>query len=305
MKRPRSDAPLKTYFLSYSRHDQTFALRLARDLKAAGVGIWVDQLDIAIGQNWDRTVEAAVRRCEGLIIVLSPRSVSSENVADEVSVAIEDGKHIIPILHEKCILPMRLARVQFIDATSDYPAALQRCTGLILGKRGGEDISVSVPAAGDAVSGPASMPNEWSAKVLDQAVKKLMSFVGPVARVLVQKAALNARNEAELYQQLAEAIPKQTDRQKFLKSVDTAPAAQHPVISAAASAAQGNSIALPPESMDKICNILTAYLGPVARHVLISEAREAKSRDDLYQRLGARIPGDKERAKLLEKLRSH
>jgi hypothetical protein len=56
--------------------------------------------------------------------------------------------------------------------------------------------------------------------------------------------------------------------------------------------------------VDKWCQILTVYLGPIARYVLVSEARDAKSRDELYQRLGARIPSDKERAELLAKLRS-
>ena len=114
------------YFISYSRSDQAFALRFAQDLKTAGVDVWVDQLDIPIGQNWDRSVEAAVRDCEGFVIILSPRSAASEHVADEVACALEDHKHIIPILIEKCTIPMRLARLQFIDATSDYDNALAR-----------------------------------------------------------------------------------------------------------------------------------------------------------------------------------
>ena len=31
-------------FVSYSRHDADFALRLGRDLRAAGVNLWIDQL---------------------------------------------------------------------------------------------------------------------------------------------------------------------------------------------------------------------------------------------------------------------
>src|ERR1700716_1636767 len=114
------------YFISYARMDQAVALRFAQDLKAAGVDVWVDQLDIPIGQNWDRSVEAAVRDCKGFVVILSPRSAASENVADEVACALEGNKHIIPILYEKCTIPMRLARLQFIDATSDYDGALAR-----------------------------------------------------------------------------------------------------------------------------------------------------------------------------------
>lgn len=36
---------MKRYFLSYARADGQFALRLAEDLRAAGVDVWVDQFD--------------------------------------------------------------------------------------------------------------------------------------------------------------------------------------------------------------------------------------------------------------------
>ena len=292
---------MKKYFLSYSRGDQAFALRFAHDLKAVGVDVWVDQFDIAIGQNWDRAVEAAVRGCEGFIIVLSPRSVASENVADEVGVALEGAKHIIPILYEKCTVPMRLARVQFIDSTSDYPAALQRCASIILGTPGNVRGPITSPAVAPM---PASVPVGWNPQVLDAVAQKLVPFVGPVARVLVQKAALGATGEAELYQQLAVAIPNESERNRFLASVTAASAATQPGTAAASPAAASSGV-LTPELINLLSPILTAYLGPIARHVLASEAREAKSRDDLYQRLGARIPSDKERAELLRKLRSH
>ena len=135
-----------------------------------------------------------------------------------------------------------------------------------------------------------------------EAEQKLVAFVGPVARLLVQKAALATHSEAELYRQLATAIPKETERLTFLKSVNAAPAAQHAAGSAASSPASATSSApppasvdkLPPALIDKLCQILTVHLGPIARHVLTREAREAKDRDDLYQRLGARIPTDTE-----------
>lgn len=35
--------PSVTYFISYSREDSEFALKLAQDLRAAGAHIWMDQ----------------------------------------------------------------------------------------------------------------------------------------------------------------------------------------------------------------------------------------------------------------------
>lgn len=41
--------------------------------------------------------------------------------------------------------------------------------------------------------------------------------VGPIARLLVSKAAAAATNEAELYERLAHAVPDATERADFLR----------------------------------------------------------------------------------------
>src|ERR1044071_5518453 len=79
------------YFLSYARADAPFALRLADDLRASGVDLWIDQRDIAPSQRWDRAVEAALRDCAAVVAVLSPRAVASENVLDEIGCAPAAG----------------------------------------------------------------------------------------------------------------------------------------------------------------------------------------------------------------------
>jgi hypothetical protein len=50
-------------FLSYARPDADFALRLASDLRVAGVDLWVDQLDIPKGAIWDLEVQRALQAC--------------------------------------------------------------------------------------------------------------------------------------------------------------------------------------------------------------------------------------------------
>ena len=118
---------MTTYFLSYARADQEVALRFARDLISVGFSVWVDQFDIRPSQHWDRAVETAVRGCEAMIVILSPASAASPNVADEVTVAIDGGKRIVPILVQPCSLPLRMSRMQFIDATAGYARALEHC----------------------------------------------------------------------------------------------------------------------------------------------------------------------------------
>ena len=48
-------------FISYSRNDADFALKLGKDLRARGINIWVDKLDIKPGEIWDNAVEKAMK----------------------------------------------------------------------------------------------------------------------------------------------------------------------------------------------------------------------------------------------------
>jgi len=116
----------QTAFISYSREDSEFALKLAEDLKAAGAAVWLDQLDIAPGQRWARAVQDALNDCPRMLVILSPASVSSTNVDDEVSFALEEGKTVIPVLYRDCKIPFRLRPFQFVDFRSDYDLAMKR-----------------------------------------------------------------------------------------------------------------------------------------------------------------------------------
>ncbi|MBL0712102.1 MAG: acyl carrier protein [Desulfosarcina sp.] len=111
-------------FLSYSREDSEFALKLAQDLRSAGLNIWIDQIDITAGMRWDRSIEKAMEACGCFIILLSPDSVGSFNVMDELAFALEERKKIVPVLYRSCKIPFRLRRIQYIDFTGKYDTSL-------------------------------------------------------------------------------------------------------------------------------------------------------------------------------------
>jgi len=119
-------AESQTAFISYSREDSAFALKLAEDLKAAGAAVWLDQLDIAPGQRWAKAVQEALNGCPRMLVILSPASATSTNVDDEVSFALEEKKAVIPVLYRECKIPFRLRPFQYADFRGDYDLALKR-----------------------------------------------------------------------------------------------------------------------------------------------------------------------------------
>jgi len=104
-------------FLSYSRINKDFALQLARELKSAGFSVWIDQLDIPTGARWDDELEKALDECEIFMVILTPASIASDNVKDEIGYAIDTDKRILPILLENAKIPLRLRRFQYVDFT--------------------------------------------------------------------------------------------------------------------------------------------------------------------------------------------
>ena len=46
-----------------------------------------------------------------MLLILSPASVKSKNVRNEISFALDENKVIIPVLFRDCTVPLQLHRV--------------------------------------------------------------------------------------------------------------------------------------------------------------------------------------------------
>ena len=108
-------------FICYARVDQPFALPLAEQLKARGIGVWIDKWDARPGDDWDRDIDQGLRECTHLLIVLSPASVDSREVRGELRTILDLGKPVLPVLYKPCEIPRQLRVVQFVDFTQRKP----------------------------------------------------------------------------------------------------------------------------------------------------------------------------------------
>lgn len=279
------DAEGDNFFLSYSRSDERFALKLAKDLRAQGVAMWVDQLDIRPSEHWDRAIERAVTGCRGIVVIISPRSVASDNVADEISYAIDSGKSVLPVMIERCTLPLRLTRMQVVDATDNYERALQQCLDELRRRS-----STAEAGAPRGTSRPALDPD-----AVARAKEKLATIVGPIAGRLVDKAAARAGSERELYSLLALHIDSKAERERFL-ALESNPEAPR---KEAEPVAVGEHAAIPPAKLESITKALAPHVGPIAAILVKRESRASASLDQLRERLASHIPDGRGRAEFL------
>jgi TIR domain len=135
-------------FVSYSRADTDFVLRLCQDLRAAEASIWLDKLDIHPGEEWDQAIERGLSECGLMLVVLSPKSVTSQNVLDEIGYALSRKKPIIPVLYRDCEVPYRLSRIQYIDFRTAYDERLKDLL-LAIGDAKENPKTIAVPVAHD------------------------------------------------------------------------------------------------------------------------------------------------------------
>lgn len=124
---PRTQAIEKAKcFISYSRTNESIALKLKKSFEDQGILVWRDQDNIPAGTNWDVAIENAIRECTHFLVLITPASTTSQTVQDEINLALSLKKTVVPILLEACTLPFRLQRIQWIDFTGDYEAAFAR-----------------------------------------------------------------------------------------------------------------------------------------------------------------------------------
>jgi serine/threonine-protein kinase len=79
---------------------------------------------------------------------------------------------------------------------------------------------VGVGKAGSATSSqvPSNSKRTWDEATLNRISKELGKYVGPLARVLVNRAAKTCTSVSELYDTLAEEIPSWEDRERFIEN---------------------------------------------------------------------------------------
>lgn len=84
-------------FISYSRADSTVIDYLSSRLSQAGHQVRIDRKKIDAGRQWRSELVQAIRDCSIFILVLSPNSARSQAVLEELTLAEQNGRAIIPV----------------------------------------------------------------------------------------------------------------------------------------------------------------------------------------------------------------
>jgi class 3 adenylate cyclase len=151
----------------------------------------------------------------------------------------------------------------------------------------------------------------WDTALLQGAERELAPYVGPLAKVLVGRAARQASNAGELYDALAAMIPDIAERQSFLaRAPATAglrPAASPQIPERGAVAEKDSGPTIPPSwdpvVLKAIEQCLAIHLGPLAKVLVRRAAQRTSEREELYRLLANELSSTKEKDAFLNAVR--
>jgi Protein kinase domain len=168
-----------------------------------------------------------------------------------------------------------------------------------------ETAPATVPTVREATeSGTPTTPGSrlgWQDDTLGRLEKELAKFIGPIARIIVKKAANRTTDLDELYAILAAGLERESDRHAFLArkgEVNQNRAKSHSAREPS-SAAIDVSVELTPTAIDHAAWLLARHVGPLARILAKKVARRAGSLREFYLILAEYLESPTERARFL------
>ena len=135
----RSTVP--SVFISYSSKNVPIARRLAADLQARQLDVWLDEKRILVGDSIHQKVEEGITNCDYLILLVSEESMQSNWVQDELHATMTREKDrgqtillpaILPGVNTAC-LPTLLRDRKFTRFAPKYEDGLQEIIAAIEG----------------------------------------------------------------------------------------------------------------------------------------------------------------------------
>jgi serine/threonine-protein kinase len=148
---------------------------------------------------------------------------------------------------------------------------------------------------------------EWTAEL--RAVEKdLAVFLGPLARIMVKRAAAKTANLDELCKLLGQSLERDEDRDAFLQQQSTrsrsrAKTQAIPEVPAMATATTAvnplSPLGITADAIDHAAKMLAAHVGPISMVLAKKAARRADSVQSFYRLLSEHVQNSAERRRFL------
>jgi hypothetical protein len=230
---------LHSIFISYRREDsEGEAGRLSDDLAESFSedSVFMDVAAIQPGRDFRKAIDESIHQCSVLLAIVGPVWLEAKNalgekrledesdfVRLEIASALQRDIPVVPVLVRGAKMPRaeqlpqdlrELAYRNAVELThARWKSDLQILTRALKPYLGHGEVSPSAVQATPAASTAAMEKN-----VLEGVSRELAAFIGPIAEVVVKRAAKRCTSLADLCGMVAQEIDSSADRAKFLAS---------------------------------------------------------------------------------------
>ena len=230
-------------FVCFSSKDETLARSVVEFLELNGFACWISVRDVPPGQNYQEAIVVALESAKGIVFLFSEASGSSGEIKKELSLAGALNLPVFPLRLAPVMptgaLRYELATRQWIDLFPDHERSMRRLVETVRSSFNANETSAAVTPADPTSPGPSATasatPMPYTkrnvvghAPVVSpgseefEAVRTLLArYIGPIAKVFVQKAATEACSREDFCEQLAAHVRTPTDRAAFLQAART------------------------------------------------------------------------------------
>jgi hypothetical protein len=227
-------------FISYRRGDsEGESGRLFDDLvhRFGEHSVFMDVAGIAPGRDFRKAIEESVATCGALLAVVGPTWASvvdadanrrlddpADFVRIEIANALTRDVPVIPVLVRGAKmpsadeLPADLRELAFRNAVEISHARWKADVSVLVeALRGILDLEPPATAMTQlSVPTPPARAAEFDAELLRRIARELARYIGPIADVIVKRAAARSASLDDLYDRVAREIEKARDREAFL-----------------------------------------------------------------------------------------
>jgi TIR domain len=202
-------------FVSYSQGDRAAALGIVAHLEAQGLRCWVAPRDVTPAADWAAEIVEAIAAARVMVLVFSASANASPQVRREVERAVHRELTVLPFRVED-VLPARsleyfLSSQHWLDA---FPGPLEphfARLAVYLQRL------LSAASSGDAPLNAAPPARAaLDAVALTRLEGQLAQHIGPLAKLLITRAAPRAASLEALIQELSREIDSEGERQRFV-----------------------------------------------------------------------------------------
>lgn len=230
---------MRAIFINYRRSDaEGEAGRLFDELtkQLGNDAVFMDVAAIEPGRDFRKAIDQSVADCSVLLAVmgrewLSAHDLSGQRRLDdpndfvriELASALRRDIPVVPVLVRGAKMPLAeelsedLRELAFRNAVELTHARWKYDVQVLLTALR-TYIDAPCPPAGQAATPAAAAVSAIDPAIADRVARELAAFIGPIAEVVVKRAAKRCATAEELYSAVAAEIETETERVRFLKA---------------------------------------------------------------------------------------